>query len=57
MCELASITIGSITILHLPGSLWMIIAGFMFFERGVATVGSSLVIKALETTVPNLTGN
>lgn len=57
MCELASITIGSIMILHLPGSLWMIIAGFMFFERGVATVGSWLVIKGLETAMPHLAGN
>jgi hypothetical protein len=57
MCELAAMTIGSITILHLPGSLWMIIAGFMFFERGVATVGSYLVIKGLQAAMPSLAGN
>lgn len=57
MCELAAMTIGSITILHLPGSLWTIIAGFMFFERGIATAGSYLVIKGLQAAMPNLAGN
>lgn len=40
--------------LHLPGSFWMVIAVFMFFERAVATGGSYLVIKGLQAAMPNL---
>ena len=47
MCELTTMNIGSVSLLQLPGSLWVIIAPFMFVERTVAVVGASSVIGAL----------
>lgn len=47
MCELVTMNIGSISILHLPAPVWLIITPFMFLERAVAVVGSSSVLLAL----------
>lgn len=47
MCELVTMNIGSISLLHLPGELWTIITPFMFFERTVAVIGASSIILAL----------
>jgi len=47
MCELVTLNIGSISILHLPGALWMVITPFMFLERSVAVVGATSVLLAL----------
>lgn len=47
MCELVTMNIGSISLLRLPGELWLIIAPFMFIERAFAVVGSSFVLLAL----------
>lgn len=47
MCELVTMNIGSISLLHLPGQVWLIITPFMFLERTVAVVGSSSILVAL----------
>ncbi len=47
MCELVTMNIGSVSILHLPGGLWTIIAPFMFLERTVAVIGATSVLVAL----------
>lgn len=47
MCELVTLNIGSITILHLPGAVWTVITPFMFLERTVAVVGGSSLLLAL----------
>ena len=46
MCELVTMNIGSISVLHLPGALWLIITPIMYFERGVAVFGSSIILLA-----------
>jgi len=47
MCELVTLNIGSISILHLPGLLWTVITPFMFVERTVAVVGATSILFAL----------
>lgn len=47
MCELVTMNIGSISLLRLPGQVWLIITPFMFLERTVAVVGSSSILVAL----------
>ncbi len=47
MCELVTLNIGSISILHLPGALWTVITPFMFLERSVAVFGAASVLLAL----------
>jgi hypothetical protein len=47
MCELVTMNIGSISLLHLPGPVWLIITPFMFLERAVAVVGSSSILFGL----------
>ncbi len=47
MCELVTMNIGSISILHLAGGLWLLITPVMYFERGVAVIGSAAVLLAL----------
>jgi hypothetical protein len=47
MCELVTLNIGSISVLHLPGALWTVITPFMFLERTVAVVGGSSLLFAL----------
>lgn len=47
MCELVTMNIGSISLLHLPGQVWLIITPFMFAERAVAVVGSSSILLGL----------
>ena len=47
MCELVTMNIGSISLLKLPGSLWIAIAPFMFLERTAAVIGASSVLGAL----------
>lgn len=54
MCELATMTLASITILQLPGSLWSLISPLMFYERTVATVCSFLLISGLRKGIPAL---
>jgi len=54
MCELVTMTLASITILHLPGALWALITPLMFYERGFATVGSFLVITGLRKAMPKI---
>lgn len=54
MCELTTMTLASITILQLPGSLWSLISPLMFYERTVATVGSFLLISGLRKAIPAL---
>ena len=54
MCELATMTMASITILQLPSSLWTLITPLMFYERTLATVGSFLMITGLRKTMPTL---
>lgn len=47
MCELVTMNIGSISLLHLTGQVWLIITPFMFAERAVAVVGSSSILLGL----------
>lgn len=47
MCELVTMNVGSISILHLPGGLWLLITPVMYFERIVAVVGSTVILLAL----------
>jgi len=47
MCELVTMNIGSISLLNLPGPVWLIITPFMFLERTVAVVGSSSILFGL----------
>lgn len=47
MCELVTMNIGSISLLHLPGELWTVIAPFMFFERTVAVIGATSILLTL----------
>ncbi len=47
MCELVTMNIGSISLLHLPGPVWVLITPFMLLERGVAVVGSSAILLGL----------
>jgi len=47
MCELVTLNIGSISLLHLPGDLWTIITPFMLLERTVAVIGASSILLAL----------
>lgn len=54
MCELATMTIASISVLNLPGPLWSFIAPFMFFERAVATVGAFLVNTGIGKAMPGM---
>ena len=56
MCELTTMTMGSVYILRLPGPLWALITPFMFFERTVATSGSATLLAALRRTLPALFG-
>lgn len=57
MCELATMTIASITLLSLHGPVWAVITPFMFFERSVATGGAILVLSGLKKAMPNLIGS
>lgn len=52
MCELVTMTLGSISILRLPGPLWNVIVPFMLYERAVATAGSFLVISGVGKAMP-----
>jgi hypothetical protein len=47
MCELVTMSIGSISLLHLPRELWAIITPFMYLERAIAIIGASLILLAL----------
>ncbi len=47
ICELVTLNIGSISLLHLPGDLWAIITPFMFLERSIAVIGASSILLAL----------
>lgn len=47
MCELVTLNIGSISVLHLPGAVWTIITPFMFLERTVAVIGGSSLLFEL----------
>jgi hypothetical protein len=47
ICELVTLNIGSISLLHLPGELWTIITPFMLLERALAVVGASSILLAL----------
>lgn len=47
MCEQVTMNIGSISVLGFHGIIWSVIAPFMFVERTVAVLGSSLVVLAL----------
>ncbi len=47
MCELVTLNIGSISLLHLPGELWTIITPFMLLERTLAVVGASSILLSL----------
>lgn len=47
VCELVTMNIGSISILHLPGGLWLLITPVMYFERSVAVIGSAVILLAL----------
>lgn len=47
ICELVTINIGSVSILHLPGGLWSVITPVMYFERSVAVIGSSTILAGL----------
>ncbi len=47
MCEQVGMNVASISLIGLVGPVWLGIAPFMFIERGIATVGSLAVIKAL----------
>lgn len=47
ICELVTLNIGSISLLHLPGELWAIITPFMLLERALAVIGASSILLAL----------
>ena len=47
ICELSTMTIGSIAILHIPAQLWIVILPAMLFERSVAVLGSVSLLGAL----------
>jgi len=47
MCELVTLNIGSVSLLHLPSELWTVITPLMFLERTVAVVGGSTILIAL----------
>lgn len=47
MCELVTMNIGSISLLHLPSQVWLVITPFMFAERTVAVIGSSSILLGL----------
>jgi len=47
MCELVTLNIGSVSLLHLPAELWTVITPFMFLERTIAAVGGSSILIAL----------
>ena len=47
VCELVTMNIGSVSILHLPGGLWLLITPVMYFERGLAVIGSAVILLAL----------
>ena len=47
MCELVTLNIGSVSLLHLPSELWTVITPLMFLERTVAVVGGSTMLIAL----------
>jgi hypothetical protein len=47
VCELVTMNIGSVSILRLPGGLWLLITPVMYFERGVAVIGSAVILLAL----------
>ncbi len=52
MAELVTMNIESILLLGLVDGIWGIIAPIMFFERGIATVGASIIILALANRLP-----
>ncbi len=54
MCELTTMNVASISVLHLVGPVWTAIAPFMFYERAVATLGSFLVITGIQKAMPRL---
>jgi hypothetical protein len=47
MCELVTMNILSVSLIHLPGGLWVIILPFMILERSVAVIGGSSVLLVL----------
>jgi len=47
MCELVTLNIGSVSLLHLPAELWTVITPLMFLERTIAVVGGSSILIAL----------
>jgi len=47
MCELVTLNIGSVSLLHLPAELWTVITPLMFLERTVAVVGGYAILTAL----------
>ncbi len=47
MCELVTLNVGSVSLLHLPSELWTVITPLMFLERTVAVVGGSSILIAL----------
>ena len=47
MCELVTLNIGSISLLHLSGGLWTVITPFMFLERSIAVIGGSSILFTL----------
>jgi hypothetical protein len=49
-CELVTINISSISLLLLPGELWLFITPFMLFERALAVAGSYLILLTLART-------
>lgn len=47
MCELVTMNIASISILHLSGGLWSLITPVMYFERSIAVAGSGIILLSL----------
>lgn len=47
ICELTTMTIGSITLLNLKGEIWSVILPFMLYERSVAVISSTIITLSL----------